>query len=317
MVRATARRRQGYTHDVEIQGGHRLVIDEPEESGGANQGPSPTRTLAGTLAACTAITMEMYADRKGWDVGELEVEVEMEYGAVQRASVVRRHPATTDGADRGPGRAPQGDRRKVPGAPRVAPRHRGLDRGPGRAGLTWTSELDGKACAVTGASRGIGREVAMRLCAEGASVLLVARSAEALEEVAADCPRERRPSQAAAPRRHRAGRRRAHRRRRHGELRPARRPGQQRRHLEAAPPRSGPRRGLAGRLGAERDGAAAGDGRGGSGHGRARMGKDRQRLLVGRQAAVGNDPRILGHQGGGALPVARVRRRVREATVSW
>jgi putative redox protein len=79
MVRATARRRQGYTHDVEIQGGHRLVIDEPEESGGANQGPSPTRTLAATLAACTAITMEMYAGRKGWELGDLEVEVEMEY----------------------------------------------------------------------------------------------------------------------------------------------------------------------------------------------------------------------------------------------
>ena len=55
------------------------MIDEPEESGGANQGPSPTRTLAATLAACTAITMEMYAGRKGWDLGELEVEVEMEY----------------------------------------------------------------------------------------------------------------------------------------------------------------------------------------------------------------------------------------------
>jgi putative redox protein len=80
MVKATARRRQGYTHDVEIQGGHRLVIDEPEESGGANQGPSPTRTLAATLAACTAITMEMYAARKGWELGEVEVEVEMEYG---------------------------------------------------------------------------------------------------------------------------------------------------------------------------------------------------------------------------------------------
>ena len=95
MVRATARRRQGYTHDVEIQGGHRLVIDEPEESGGANQGPSPTRTLAGTLAACTAITMEMYADRKGWDVGELEVEVEMEYAqsSVPRSfAVVLRLP---------------------------------------------------------------------------------------------------------------------------------------------------------------------------------------------------------------------------------
>ena len=90
MVRATARRQQGFTHEVEIQGGHHLVIDEPEESGGANQGPSPTRTLAATLAACTAITMEMYADRKGWDVGELEVEVEMEYAqsSVPRSFVV-------------------------------------------------------------------------------------------------------------------------------------------------------------------------------------------------------------------------------------
>jgi putative redox protein len=90
MVRATARRQQGFTHEVEIQGGHHLVIDEPEESGGANQGPSPTRTLAAALAACTAITMEMYAGRKGWELGELEVEVEMEYGhsSVPRSFVV-------------------------------------------------------------------------------------------------------------------------------------------------------------------------------------------------------------------------------------
>ena len=90
MVRVTARRRQGYTHDVEIQGGHRLVIDEPEEAGGANQGPSPTRTLAGALAACSAITVEMYAGRKGWDLGEVEAVVEMEYGtsSVPRSFVV-------------------------------------------------------------------------------------------------------------------------------------------------------------------------------------------------------------------------------------
>jgi putative redox protein len=75
---------------VEIQGGHRLVIDEPEESGGANQGPSPTRTLAAALAACTAITTEMYAARKSWEVGEVEVAVEMEYGeaSVPRSFVV-------------------------------------------------------------------------------------------------------------------------------------------------------------------------------------------------------------------------------------
>lgn len=80
MVKVTARRRQGFTHEVEIQGGHRMVIDEPEEAGGANEGPSPTRTVAAALAACTSITVEMYAGRKGWDLGEVEAEVEMEYG---------------------------------------------------------------------------------------------------------------------------------------------------------------------------------------------------------------------------------------------
>ena len=78
MVKVTARRRQGFTHDVEVQGGHRMVIDEPEVSGGGNEGPSPTRTIAAALAACTAITIEMYAERKSWDVGALQVEVDME-----------------------------------------------------------------------------------------------------------------------------------------------------------------------------------------------------------------------------------------------
>ena len=79
MPRSVARRRQGYTHDVELDG-HELVIDEPEAAGGADLGPSPTRLLGAALASCTAITLEMYADRKGWDVGDLEVEVQMEYG---------------------------------------------------------------------------------------------------------------------------------------------------------------------------------------------------------------------------------------------
>ena len=79
MPKAVARRRGGYTHDVEVDG-HTVVADEPEDAGGSNLGPSPTRLLAAALASCTATTMEMYADRKGWDVGALEVEVEMEYG---------------------------------------------------------------------------------------------------------------------------------------------------------------------------------------------------------------------------------------------
>jgi putative redox protein len=78
--RVVARRRKGYAHDVEMEGGHTLISDEPESAGGADEGPSPTRLLAASLAACTAITIEMYAERKGWQLDNVEVEVDMEYG---------------------------------------------------------------------------------------------------------------------------------------------------------------------------------------------------------------------------------------------
>lgn len=78
-VKVVARRREGYTHDIEIEGGHALVLDEPASEGGNDAGPSPVRTLGAALAACTAITVEMYAQRKGWDVGSLEVEVGITY----------------------------------------------------------------------------------------------------------------------------------------------------------------------------------------------------------------------------------------------
>ncbi len=94
-MKAVARRREGYTHDVEVDG-HSVVVDEPEEAGGGNQGPSPTRLLTASLAACTAITMEMYAERKGWDVGKLEVEVETELGAPARFDVLLKLPADLD-----------------------------------------------------------------------------------------------------------------------------------------------------------------------------------------------------------------------------
>jgi putative redox protein len=72
MKHAVARRRKGYEHEVEIRE-HRLIVDEPEQSGGGDQGPSPTELLAASLASCTAITIEMYADRKDWDLGEVVV----------------------------------------------------------------------------------------------------------------------------------------------------------------------------------------------------------------------------------------------------
>ncbi len=72
-MRALARRSRGFAHEVEIRT-HRLTLDEPLEQGGDDRGPTPQEMLAASLATCTAITLEMYAERKGWDLGRLEVE---------------------------------------------------------------------------------------------------------------------------------------------------------------------------------------------------------------------------------------------------
>jgi putative redox protein len=77
MMKATAQRRRTttYTHTIDIRN-HNLTVDEPSERGGGDEGPSPQELLAASLASCTAITMEMYAKRKGWDIGKVEVAVD-------------------------------------------------------------------------------------------------------------------------------------------------------------------------------------------------------------------------------------------------
>ncbi len=80
-MRALARRASAkYTHDVRVRN-HRLVADEPEDAGGEDRGPSPQELLAASLAACTAITIEMYAERKGWDLSGLEVDCDYQPAA--------------------------------------------------------------------------------------------------------------------------------------------------------------------------------------------------------------------------------------------
>jgi putative redox protein len=83
-MRAIARRQNGsLTHDIEVRD-HSVTADEPEARGGHDEGPSPQELLAASLASCTAITIEMYADRKGWDLGEVVVDVD--YEPAQRGS---------------------------------------------------------------------------------------------------------------------------------------------------------------------------------------------------------------------------------------
>jgi putative redox protein len=61
-----------YTQSIET-GGFTLRSDEPKGAGGQNAGPAPFNLLLASLGACTAITLKMYADRKGWIIGTLKV----------------------------------------------------------------------------------------------------------------------------------------------------------------------------------------------------------------------------------------------------
>jgi putative redox protein len=76
-IKAIARRVRPatFTHRVHARG-HELIVDEPKDKGGDDEGLTPQALLAASLASCTAVTMEMYAQRKEWDIGLIEVECE-------------------------------------------------------------------------------------------------------------------------------------------------------------------------------------------------------------------------------------------------
>jgi putative redox protein len=61
---------------VSLRAGHHdLVADEAPALGGADAGPSPYELLLSGLAACTAITLRMYAERKAWPLEGLKVDL--------------------------------------------------------------------------------------------------------------------------------------------------------------------------------------------------------------------------------------------------
>jgi putative redox protein len=65
---------------VDLNTGITLVFDQLREGQDREiEGPSATEGVSAALASCTAITLEVYASRKGWDLNGLEVKVETEY----------------------------------------------------------------------------------------------------------------------------------------------------------------------------------------------------------------------------------------------
>ena len=63
-----------YRQDIRT-GNHTLVADEPPDHGGQDAGPAPYDLLLAALGSCTAITLEMYAAKKGWRLGQLRVDL--------------------------------------------------------------------------------------------------------------------------------------------------------------------------------------------------------------------------------------------------
>ena len=60
---------------------HLLIADELPEAGGKDEGPAPGDYLCMSLASCKAITLRMYAQRKGWKVDVIKVSVNLVKGS--------------------------------------------------------------------------------------------------------------------------------------------------------------------------------------------------------------------------------------------
>lgn len=66
-----------FRHDVAVRE-FALTVDEPVELGGTNEGPTPTELVFSGLGSCKAITLKMYADRKGWPLAAVDAEIWVE-----------------------------------------------------------------------------------------------------------------------------------------------------------------------------------------------------------------------------------------------
>jgi putative redox protein len=75
---------------VDIHAGrHPLVADEPAPEGGGDAGTSPFGLVVSGLAACTAMTLRMYADRKGWALARIDVDIHYDIDEDGNASFER------------------------------------------------------------------------------------------------------------------------------------------------------------------------------------------------------------------------------------
>ena len=71
-------------------GRHEMLADERPVRGGADAGPMPFEYMLSGLGACTSITLRMYAERKGWNIGAVAVSLALRQGKEGTRSIERR-----------------------------------------------------------------------------------------------------------------------------------------------------------------------------------------------------------------------------------
>lgn len=77
MAKAHLTLEKGYKTKIQVRD-ITFYADEPESKGGTNTGPTPMEMLMASLGACAAITARMYAERKGWPLEGVEIDLSME-----------------------------------------------------------------------------------------------------------------------------------------------------------------------------------------------------------------------------------------------
>lgn len=75
-----------YRHTI-TAGKHTFYADTTPANGGQDTAPTPHELLLGALGACTSMTLQMYAGRKGWDVQDITV-------SLSESSTTQTDPAT-------------------------------------------------------------------------------------------------------------------------------------------------------------------------------------------------------------------------------
>lgn len=83
-------KKEQFKTELHSPSGNVLIADEPIAVGGKNLGFSPSELLASSLSACTSATLRMYADRKGWQLDEVKIELELRFIREENRTQIER-----------------------------------------------------------------------------------------------------------------------------------------------------------------------------------------------------------------------------------